>query len=191
MHLQCEERVPNDVRHGLIPKDSKKLRFNPGFYTSVINLELPFSAQSRYKLRPSLHYEICNTMRGAFHCTWVGGHPGPHWMSHILGTGQSLKTSGPRTSFSPWLPLSHPLQTKSCSSVLRWPLQQKLTQVLTLASFAETSRGWGHTEPFPSSLSAHHETSHRLHRALVQWPERWFFPRRNRAASSVSGDSPW
>lgn len=89
MHLQCEETVPNDVSHGLIPKDLRKLRFNPGFYTSV-NLELPFSVQSRYKLRPSLHCEVCNTMRGACHCTWVSRHPGPHWMLRIPGAGQSL-----------------------------------------------------------------------------------------------------
>lgn len=81
------------MSHGLSPKDSRKLRFNPGFNTSI-NLEPPFSVKSRYKLKPPLSSEVYDIVSavGPFTAHGQVNTPIPHWMLHIAG-GRAELTS--------------------------------------------------------------------------------------------------
>lgn len=79
MHLQTEVLGPKHVSRGLIPEDSRKLRFDLVSYTSI-NLELSFSVQRRNQLRASLPVEVCGPVLWALSLHAVGG-----WMAGPVG----------------------------------------------------------------------------------------------------------
>ena len=99
---QPNETVSNHVSHGVIPKDIRKLRFNPFFFNISIALELPFSVQLRFRLRPLFPLEVCNTvLQTPFTAKWWVDTPGPHWTLHIPGVTAGIPSlaSGPLSSY--------------------------------------------------------------------------------------------
>ena len=94
-HLQPNGTVSNHVSHGVIPKDIRKLRFNPFFLNISIALELPFSVQLRFRLRPLFPLEVCNTVLQT-HSLPSGG-----WTPQAL-TGHCIFQES-RQEFHPWL----------------------------------------------------------------------------------------